>query len=91
MFVPQSDLDDTIEVNAFSQCVTNFLSDDRQLHPHPGFGKMNRKEFTTFHAAHAAHHLSFLEIAEPHAKDTGEIGREGHCRTRGHTESNAQR
>jgi hypothetical protein len=72
MFVPQSDVDDTFEVTAFSQCVTDFLNDDGPLHPHPGFGKMSREEFNSFHAAHAAHHLSFLALAESHRSDDSE-------------------
>ncbi len=64
MFVPPNNLDDASEVNAFAECVDTFLSHTGQLHAHPGFGKMNHKELIEFHAAHAAHHLSFLDIVD---------------------------
>jgi hypothetical protein len=69
MFVPPVDLDDTAEVHAYSQCVARFLSCEGQLHPHPGFGKMDHEGFNMFHAAHAAHHLSFLNVVDPHLAD----------------------
>lgn len=61
MFVPPSDLDDSAEVDAFAQCVAQFLDSDGKLHAHPGFGKMDREGFNHFHAAHAGHHLGFLD------------------------------
>lgn len=63
MFVPQANLDDSIEVHEFSRCVEQFLAHTGELHSHPGFGRMNHQEFGAFHAAHAAHHLSFLVSA----------------------------
>ncbi len=60
MYVPSSGLEDAIELDKFEQCVEQFLNSTGALHPHPGFGKMSREEFNCFHAAHAAHHLSFL-------------------------------
>ena len=62
MFVPPTGLNDTAEVEAFAECVRRFLEYQGQLHPHPGFGKLDQDEFNRFHAAHAAHHLSFLGI-----------------------------
>lgn len=63
MFVPPENADDAQEVAAFAKCVTEFLSGEGELHPHPGFGSMSREEFEKFHAAHTAHHLGFLETA----------------------------
>lgn len=59
-FVPPGDLDDASEVNAFKQCVQEFLKHKEPLHAHPGFGNMDHAAFNRFHASHAAHHLSFL-------------------------------
>jgi len=59
-FVPGDDLDDVNEVENFRQCVVGFMASDEPLHPHPGFGSMSKEKFGHFHAAHAAHHLSFL-------------------------------
>ena len=60
MFVPPGDLDDRDEVERFKECVTRFVESKAPLHGHPGFGNMTHAEFNHFHAAHAAHHLSFL-------------------------------
>lgn len=60
MFVPGDDLDDAIEVERLRKCVSNFLESVEPMHSHPGFGSMSNEEFNHFHAAHAAHHLSFL-------------------------------
>ncbi len=60
MFVPANDVADAREVAEFRKCVKAFMSWQHSLHPHPGFGKMSAEQFATFHAAHAAHHLSFL-------------------------------
>ncbi|NNJ27324.1 DUF1569 domain-containing protein [Alienimonas chondri] len=65
MFVPDSALNDADEVDALSRCVEQFLAHSGDLHAHPGFGRMTHEEFGRFHAAHAAHHLSFLAVAEP--------------------------
>ncbi|QEG42307.1 DUF1569 domain-containing protein [Roseimaritima ulvae] len=64
MFVPPADLDDAAEVDKFARCVERFRGHSREPHAHPGFGKMNLQEFGAFHAAHAAHHLSFLAAAD---------------------------
>lgn len=64
MFVPPAELDDAVEVDQFAQCVERFQSHSGELHPHPGFGRMDLQQFAAFHAAHAAHHLSFLATAE---------------------------
>ena len=60
MFVPPADLNDAEEVEAFAKCVEQFLASNNPLHPHPGFEEMDRDGFNHFHAAHSAHHLSFL-------------------------------
>lgn len=60
IFVPGEDLDDASEVERLRQCVVDFLASDEPLYPHPGFGSMSKQQFNHFHAAHAAHHLSFL-------------------------------
>lgn len=60
-FIPENDLDDTHEVERFKNCVTEFLQTDRPMHPHPSFGSMSNQDFNHFHAAHSAHHLSFLQ------------------------------
>lgn len=61
MYVPDSELNDEVELKLFEQCVENFINSTDQLHTHPGFGNMPRDQFNRFHAAHAAHHLSFLQ------------------------------
>lgn len=60
MFVPSGGIDDAEEVRHFEECVREFERRTEPLHPHPGFGRMTHEEFSRFHAAHAAHHLSFL-------------------------------
>lgn len=60
MFVPPGGLDDSEEVRLFEVCVHEFEGHTKPLHPHPGFGRMTHEELGRFHAAHAAHHLSFL-------------------------------
>lgn len=60
MFVPPAGLDDNEQVRLFEVCVRDFENHAEPLHPHPGFGRMTNEEFNRFHAAHAAHHLSFL-------------------------------
>lgn len=60
MFLPTNDLDDTVELGRFKDCVARFVDSSRPMHAHPGFGNMTHEDFERFHAAHAAHHLSFL-------------------------------
>jgi hypothetical protein len=60
MFVPPENLDDSDEVAQFADSVTRFTGHDGYLYPHPGFGKLDPELLERFHAAHAAHHLSFL-------------------------------
>lgn len=60
MFVPLDNLDDATELDQFEKCVCEFKQSSGPLHAHPGFGRMSHEEFNQFHAAHAAHHLSFL-------------------------------
>lgn len=60
MFVPPDHLDDAQELAKFERCVREFEQAEGPLHAHPGFGRMPHEQFARFHAAHAAHHLSFL-------------------------------
>ena len=60
IFVPPDDVVDKDEVDKFKHCIANFDATNDAMHCHPGFGKMTNEEFNRFHAAHAAHHLSFL-------------------------------
>ena len=60
IFVPPNDVDDADEVDQLKQCVVTFLESKQPMHAHPGFGNMSAEEFARFHAAHAAHHFSFL-------------------------------
>ena len=64
MFVPVDNLEDLVELELLEQCVREFQQSTEPLHPHPGFGNMPREEFNRFHAAHAAHHLSFLSPSQ---------------------------
>ncbi len=61
IFVPPAELDDLCEVEKLKSCIATFLELEKKLHPHPGFGSMSKMQFEHFHAAHAAHHLSFLQ------------------------------
>lgn len=61
-FVPAADLDDASEVAALKRCFERYERHRDRLHPHPGFGALTPETFDRFHAAHAAHHLSFLEV-----------------------------
>ena len=60
IFVPSQELDDSNECEQFKSCILTFQASTSAMHPHPGFGKLTKAEFSHFHAAHAAHHLSFL-------------------------------
>ncbi|MFH5803958.1 DUF1569 domain-containing protein [Alienimonas sp. DA493] len=61
-FVPPAGLDDAAEVASFKECVDRYRTRRDRLHPHPGFGGLTPETFDRFHAAHAAHHLSFLDV-----------------------------
>tara|TARA_R110002020_G_scaffold150656_1_gene327477 strand:+ start:1058 stop:1540 length:483 start_codon:yes stop_codon:yes gene_type:complete len=60
IFIPPNQLDDNVEVGRLKECVTAFLNSTNSMHAHPGFGSLSNDEFNRFHAAHLAHHLSFL-------------------------------
>lgn len=60
-FVPPEKLEDQAEVELYLKCIEQFQRHSGPLHPHPGFGRMTLAEAERFHAAHAAHHLRFLE------------------------------
>lgn len=72
MFVPAADLNDQKEVDEFVKCVEIFSQFDKPLSPHPGFGRMSKTEFDQFHAAHGAHHLSFLQPTMEQGVQVGE-------------------
>jgi len=63
IFVPPDNLNDKTEVDAFAQCIERFSNHQGKLYPHPGFGRFDHQTFGKFHAAHAAHHFSFLSYA----------------------------
>ena len=64
VYLPADNLDDVAEVAALAECVTRFSNHHGKLYAHPGFGQLSREMFERFHAAHAAHHLSFLESVQ---------------------------
>ncbi len=64
IFVPPADVKDNDEVEKIAQCINEFKGQNAPLHGHPGFGNMTHEEYNRFHAAHAAHHLSFLRPYE---------------------------
>jgi len=59
-FMPPGDLDDTAEVEAFSQNVAKLKAHVGEFTPHPAFGQQSREWILAIHTAHAAHHLRFL-------------------------------
>ena len=61
IFVPSNDVDDADEVSKFIASIARFKAHEGQFAPHPGFGRMDREALEGIHAAHAAHHLRFLE------------------------------
>ncbi|MEM8671287.1 MAG: DUF1569 domain-containing protein [Planctomycetota bacterium] len=60
-YVPPSGLDDANEVALLRSSIERYLKHRDRLHPHPGFGRLTPDLFDRFHAAHASHHLSFLD------------------------------
>lgn len=60
VFVPAENLNDKDELMALKDCIAMFMESTEPMHAHPGFGKMTKREFEAFHAAHAAHHFRFL-------------------------------
>lgn len=64
IFVPPNKCVDDQEVDQFTRCVAEFKKMNKSMYAHPGFGRMTNEEFNRFHAAHAAHHLSFLRPKE---------------------------
>jgi hypothetical protein len=61
IFVPPGDLNDADEITALAESISRFFDHQGELYPHPGFGRLSPELFETFHAAHASHHLSFLD------------------------------
>ena len=61
VFVPPASLDDETEWQAFTNSVSRFVQHTGAFHPHPSFGRLDRQTLERLHAAHAAHHLGFLE------------------------------
>jgi hypothetical protein len=61
MFSPSNVDDDAAEVAAFAASVARFQAHQGSYYPHPGFGRLDRQALEELHAAHAAHHLRFLD------------------------------
>ena len=60
-FVPAEGLDDAAEVATYEKSVARIKAHEGKFYPHPGFGNLPRETLFQFHAAHAAHHLRFLD------------------------------
>lgn len=64
-FRPDDAADPATEVAEYETLVEEIMAADAPLIPdHPVFGRITKVEWRTFHAWHAAHHLSFL-IPDP--------------------------
>ncbi len=76
-FSPEDAADVEAEVADYEEMVEKIMSDDAPLlEVHPVFGRVSKDQWRTFHAWHAAHHLSFLipskiEDAKSAADDAG--------------------
>jgi len=57
---PPGDLNDTAEVEAFSQSVARLKTHVGEFAPHPAFGRQSRERILAIHTSHASHHLRFL-------------------------------
>tara|TARA_A100001391_G_C5009824_1_gene262955 strand:+ start:354 stop:839 length:486 start_codon:yes stop_codon:yes gene_type:complete len=71
MFVPPADLDDAREVEVFATSVARFQAHLGDYAPHPAFGRLSRARVEQIHAAHAAHHLRFLDRLDSSLGDPG--------------------
>ncbi|MFI4873708.1 MAG: DUF1569 domain-containing protein [Blastopirellula sp. JB062] len=60
IFQPPVELADADEVDRFAQSVARLHAYPGQYAPHPAFGRLPREQILEIHAAHAAHHLRFL-------------------------------
>jgi len=60
-FVPQGDPTDAEEGEVYAQSVSRLVSYEGEFRPHPGFGRLDHDRMLELFAAHAAHHLRFLE------------------------------
>lgn len=60
IYVPPDNLDDQSELSAYIESAQRFQTYTGNFYAHPGFGLLDRQLLEHFHAAHAAHHLSFL-------------------------------
>lgn len=60
IFQPPESVEDAGELRLLQESIVAFQKHQSPLKPHPGFGRLRRTDAETFHAAHAAHHLSFL-------------------------------
>lgn len=69
-FVPQPDLEDRQEVQAFGESVQRLRDHSGEYYPHPGFGQLGREGLLQLYTAHAAHHLRFLQPLDPPAHGT---------------------
>lgn len=61
MFEPGDQADDRREVDQFVASCERFIEHSCTYHPHPAFGRLEREDLEQVHAAHAAHHLRFLQ------------------------------
>ncbi|MCA9134189.1 MAG: DUF1569 domain-containing protein [Planctomycetales bacterium] len=61
VFVPPAEVDDAVAVEAFAHSVARFAAHSGRTYPHPAFGRLDRAKLEQLHAAHAAHHLRFLQ------------------------------
>lgn len=61
MYEPGDPTDDRQEVDRFIASCERFMAHSGNYHIHPAFGRLNRNDLEQVHAAHASHHLRFLE------------------------------
>ena len=60
-FMPPDDSDDAFEVENYHRSVDRMMDHTAPFAPHPAFGRVPRQTILQIHAAHAAHHLRFLQ------------------------------
>ncbi|WP_182865134.1 DUF1569 domain-containing protein [Rhodopirellula sp. JC639] len=71
IFEPPDELNDAAEVDAFADSVEKLKAHSGGFYPHPAFGRLPREQILAIHAAHAAHHLRFLQSSPPRAAVAG--------------------
>ena len=60
-FMPPDDTDDAVEVERYQRSVDRLMDHTAPFAPNPAFGRVPRQTILQIHAAHAAHHLRFLQ------------------------------